>query len=330
VKVLLTVVLILLLILLIGTAAVWIVVRIVYGATFRGTLPALTAAQGAIAAELRRDVGSLAALGPRSTVFPEALHGGAEHVERELAGAGYTVTRQPFETEGIRCENVEAELRGASKPEEIVVIGAHYDSVDESPGADDNASGTAAMLALARRFAHERPARTIRFVAFVNEEPPNFQTATMGSWQYAKRAFERREQIVAMLSLEALGYYRDAAGSQEYPPPLSFFYPDRGDFVAFVANVGSHSLLRRSLSTFRRNARFPSQGAALPMVIPQAGWSDQWSFWQFGYLALMVTDTAVFRNPHYHRASDTPETLDYERTARVVDGLAAVVRELAR
>jgi Zn-dependent M28 family amino/carboxypeptidase len=314
----------------VGEIAVRAVVRIRYGVSFRGALPPMTIQQGALAAELRRDVAALAALGPRSTVFPEALHGGAGYVARELGAAGYAVTRQAFEADAVPCENVEAEVRGATKPEEIVVIGAHYDSVDEAPGADDNASGTAAMLALARRFAHARPARTIRFVAFVNEEPPNFQTETMGSWQYARRAHERGEKIVAMLSLESIGYYSDAPGSQQYPPPLSFLYPDRGDFIGFVANTASRGLLRRSLRTFRAQARFPSQGAALPMVIREAGWSDQWSFWMFGYPALMVTDTAVFRNPHYHRPTDTPETLDYERTARVVDGLAHVVTELAR
>ncbi|HWS73333.1 MAG TPA: M20/M25/M40 family metallo-hydrolase [Thermoanaerobaculia bacterium] len=318
------------LILVIALAATWAVVRILYGTSCRGPLPPLTLPQTVLAGELRREVGALAGLGPRSTVFPEALHGGANHVARELGAAGYAVTRQAFETEGIVCENIEAELRGAAKADEIVVIGAHYDSVDEAPGADDNASGVAAMLALARRLAKERPARTIRFVAFVNEEPPNFQTRTMGSWQYARRSRQRGEKIVAMLSLEAIGYYSDERGSQQYPPPLNVLYPDRGNFIGFVANTGSRGLLRRALGAFRKNARFPSQGAALPPVIPQAGWSDQWSFWQFGYPALMVTDTAVFRNPHYHRPTDTPETLDYERTARVVDGLLAVVRELAR
>lgn len=317
------------LIIAIAAFAAWAVVRIRYGTSFRGPLPAMTAEQRAIAAELRRDVTALASLGARSTVFPEALHAGAAHVARELEAAGYRVTRQGFEADGIACENVEAELRGGSKPEEIVVIGAHYDSVDEGPGADDNASGTAAVLALARRFAHARPARTIRFVAFVNEEPPNFQTETMGSWQYAKRAHERGEKIAAMLSLESIAYYRDAPGSQQYPPPLSFLYPDRGDFIGFVANTDSRGLLRRALRTFREHAHFPSQGAALPMVIREAGWSDQWSFWMFDYEALMVTDTAVFRNPHYHRDTDTPETLDYDRAARVVDGLARVVDGLA-
>jgi hypothetical protein len=318
------------LIVLIALAAVWALARMLYGVSFRGPLPPLTLPQTVLISELRRDVAALAALGPRSTVLPEALHGGATRVARELGAAGYAVTRQTFETEGVVCENVEAELRGGSKPDEIVVIGAHYDSVDESPGADDNASGVAAMLALARRFAREHPARTIRFVAFVNEEPPNFQTNAMGSWQYARRSRQRGEKIVAMLSLEAVGYYSDERGSQQYPPPLNLLYPNRGDFLGFVSNVGSRGLLRRALRTFRRNARFPSQGAVLPPVIPQAGWSDQWSFWQFGYPALMVTDTAVFRNPHYHVATDRPETLDYDRFARAVDGLLGVARELAR
>lgn len=292
----------------------------------------LGAADPATVASLRHDVAVFCAIGERSTLLPENLSRAAELIEREFSAAGYEVERQTYDVvrDGARADNLIVELRGSSRPDEIVVIGAHYDSVTGTVGADDNASGVAALLALARRFREAKPARTLRFVAFVNEEPPHFQTETMGSWQYAKRAHERGEKIVAMLSLEAVGYYSDAPGSQQYPPPLSFFYPGRGNFIGFVANTGSRSLLRRSLRTFRRSARFPSEGAALPPVIREAGWSDQWSFWQFGYPALMVTDTAVFRNPHYHRPTDTAETLDYDRTARVVEGLLAVARELAR
>jgi Zn-dependent M28 family amino/carboxypeptidase len=198
-----------------------------------------------------------------------------------------------------------------------------------APGANDNGTGVAAMLALARRFSGQKPRRTLRFVAFANEEPPHFQTAEMGSVVYAQRSRERSENVVAMLSLETLGYYDDAQGSQVYPPPIGLFYPSTGNFVGFVSNVSSRKLLRDVVGDFRSHTRFPSEGAALPAVIPGVGWSDHWAFWQAGYPALMVTDTAPFRYPHYHTGADTPDKIDYERLARVVAGLERSIRRLA-
>ena len=152
----------------------------------------------------------------------------------------------------------------------------------------------------------------------------------MGSLVYALACRQRRENVVAMISLETIGYFDDAKGSQSYPPPFSLFYPSTGNFIAFVGNYSSRRLVRRSVASFRRHTEFPSEGAALPSFIPGVGWSDQWAFWQAGYPALMVTDTAPFRYPDYHRPSDTPDKIDHERMARVVDGLEAVVRELVR
>ena len=233
----------------------------------------------------------------------------------------------------MTCCNLAAEISGTSRADEIIVIGGHYDSVlVESlpcPGANDNASGAAATLALARAFAELTPQRTVRFVLFVNEEPPFFQNPFMGSWIYAKRCRERDENIVAMFSLETIGYYSDERGSQKYPFPLGLLYPSTGNFIAFVGNVGSRKLVRESIGSFRRHAEFPSEGGALPGSMPGVGWSDHWAFWQEGYPALMVTDTAPFRYPHYHQASDTPDKLDYDRMSRVVDGLERVVSDLA-
>jgi hypothetical protein len=290
------------------------------GRSHRGALPPLTDAQRMLAASLLADVEALCAVAPRSAFVRDHLAAAAAHVEGRL---GTNVERH-----GDAAANLIVEIPGSSQRDEIVVIGAHYDSIDETIGADDNASGTAALIALAQRFAGMKPARTLRFVAFVNEEPPHFKTGDMGSYRYAKRCSERKEKIVAMLSLEMLGYYDDRAGAQAYPAPLSAFYPSEGNFIAFAGNLDSLGLVRRCVKSFRAHAEFPAEGAALPELIPQIGWSDQWSFWQFGYPGLMVTDTALFRNPHYHRMSDTPETLDYERLARVVEGLEPVIREL--
>ncbi|MGZ8779610.1 MAG: M20/M25/M40 family metallo-hydrolase [Thermoanaerobaculia bacterium] len=316
-----------------GTAAVagvvallFLIAVVVWLRRGRGSGEWMATRNPSLATELRRDVEALCAIGPRNTFVPENLAAAADLIEK--AFAGYAVERQAYVAEDVRVENLVVEIRGTTRPEEIVIVGAHYDSVDESPGADDNASGVAAMLALARRFANERPARTLRFVAWTNEEPPHFQTGTMGSYVYARRCKARNERIVAALSLEMLGYYDHAPGSQQYPPPLAALYPDTADFIGFAGNLASRALVSQCVKAFRARSRFPAQAAVLPELIPQTGWSDQWSFWQFGWPALMVTDTALYRNPHYHTASDTPETLDYERMAAVVDGLVEVVSSL--
>ncbi|MGH9312465.1 MAG: M28 family peptidase, partial [Vicinamibacterales bacterium] len=206
----------------------------------------------------------------------------------------------------------------------------HYDSVVGCPGADDNATGVAGLIEVARAMAVRPPARTVRFVGFVNEEPPFFQTPDMGSLRYAKRSRERGDRIMAMISVESVGYYSDAANSQRYPFPFNLFYPATGDFIAFVANVRSRALLHQTMRSFRRHARLPSEGAAAPAGIEGIGWSDHWAFWQHGYPGVMITDTALFRYPHYHTALDTPDRIDYPRMARLVAGLARVVDDLAR
>jgi len=207
--------------------------------------------------------------------------------------------------------------------DEVIVIGAHYDSVIGSPGADDNATGVAAIIELATRFTKTK--RTLRFVAFANEEPPHFGTPAMGSLRYARRCRDRNENVVAMLSLESIGYFSDAPKSQKYPAMLELLYPSTGDFVAFVSNLKSAMLTRRCRRAFKN---FPSQIGTLPEMVPGVGWSDQWAFWQSGYRALMVTDTALFRNPCYHTARDTPDTIDYARLSQVVDALEGVILDL--
>jgi Zn-dependent M28 family amino/carboxypeptidase len=291
----------------------------------------LSAAPAALVGELRRDVGALSAIGERSTMLPQNLHKAADYIERELTAAGHRVERQTYDVlrDGVRADNLIVELRGSSKPDEIVVIGAHYDCVNGTAGADDNASGVAALLALARRFRDAKPERTLRFVAFANEEPPHFQSRDMGSYQYAKRCHDRREKIVAMLSLETIGYYDQRKGSQQYPGPLAALYPSTGNFIAFATNLGSRALMKQCVRAFEAKTDFPAESGAYPETLPGIGWSDQWSFWQFGYKAVMVTDTAPFRNPHYHLPSDRPQTLDYESMAHVVDGLEGVIAALS-
>jgi hypothetical protein len=307
----------------------WYLMRRPAGASFRGQLPPATGRQQGLATALRSDVEALTAQGSRNVFAPEVLRAAAAYIEGSFRASGYKVSRQTYDVEGVPCDNLEVEIRGATRPDEIVIIGAHYDSVDDSPGADDNASGVAALLAIAREVAKTRFDRTVRFVAFVNEEPPHFKTEQMGSLVYARRSHQRKEKIVAMLSLETIGYYDPREGSQRYPPPLSALYPSTADFIAFASNVGSRKLAAQCVTSFRRHVQFPAETASLPEVIQEIGWSDQWSFWQFGWPALMVTDTAPFRNPNYHRPSDLPHTLDYDRLSRVVEGLTGVVGDVA-
>jgi Zn-dependent M28 family amino/carboxypeptidase len=300
------------------------------GETFQGPLAELNARQAILKDELRRDVEHLAAtIGERNLNRYPALVKAADYIEAELADARYTPQRQKYLVRGMECSNVEVEIIGAKHPEEIVLIGAHYDSAPGTPGANDNASGVAALLALARRLAGSQPQRTVRLVAFTNEEPPYFQTPDMGSWVYARRCRKRQEKLVCMLSLETIGYYSDRPQSQHYPPPFGAFYPAEGNFIGVVGNVGSRQLVRQIVAAFRRHGEFPSEGGAIPGDVTGVGWSDHWSFWQEGYAAVMLTDTAPFRYPYYHSPLDTPDKLDFDHMARVVSGLEGVLGELA-
>ena len=283
------------------------------------------------ALQLRAHVGMLAeAIGERNLWRHSALERAADYIFGKLEASGYSPARQTYEISRLPVSNIDAALAGARRPAEVLVVGAHYDTVSGCPGANDNATGVAAMLELAARFAgHPRP-RTIRFVAFVNEEPPFFKTDQMGSLVYARAARARREQVIGMLSLETMGYYSEAAGSQQYPGPVGMLYPDVGNFIGFVSNIQSARLLMKARRAFKRRTRFPFQSGALPAALPGVGWSDHWAFWQVGYRAMMVTDTAPFRYQWYHTADDTPDKIDYDKLAHVVDGLEAVVDALAR
>lgn len=298
------------------------------GKSHRGALPPATPDQSALAGRLMGHVEVLAAqIGERNLDNPDALERAALYVEEQLASQGWTVARQDFEVGELTTRNLIVERTGNSG--QVVVIGAHYDSAPGTPGANDNASGTAALLELAAMFRDSAPTHTLRFVAFTNEEPPWFKSADMGSLVYARSAAAAGDDVVAMLSLETMGYYDDTKGSQRYPAPFSLLYPSEGNFIGFVGDVKSRALVRRSIRVFRDHAAFPSQGGALPANIPGVSWSDHWSFWKAGYSGVMVTDTAPNRYAHYHRTTDTPDRVDGVRLARVVEGLEHVIENLS-
>jgi len=284
--------------------------------------------EAALREELRADVQKLAGeIGERNMWHYPQLNTAADFIEDSFSRAGLRPRRDSYEMQGQACHNIEAEIPGV-RPE-VLLIGAHYDSVFGSPGANDNGTGMAATLALARRFAGRKPQHTLRFVAFVNEEPPYFLSDEMGSFIYASRCKARGDRISTMISLETIGYFSDAPHSQTYPSPgLGMFYPKVGNFIGFVSNVHSRALLRRVIALFRKHAKIPSEGAALPAFIPGVSWSDQWSFWRHGYPGIMVTDTAPFRYPYYHSSSDTPDKLDYDRFTLVVSGMEKVIEDL--
>ena len=275
------------------------------GKSYAGPLPPLSGEDRALSLRLRLHVAALAANERNADLETPARY--IEHALKSFA-------TQEFTSGGRKVRNIET---GSGD----LVVGAHYDTVPGSPGADDNASGVAVLIELARLVPSG-----VRFVAFANEEAPYFLSPEMGSFVYAR---ERGAKVRAMFSLEMLGYYSDAPGSQNYPAPLSLFYPDRGDFIAFVGDLGARGLVRRSIESFRKHAKFPSEGLAAPSFIPGIAWSDHWSFRKHGTPAVMITDTAFYRYPHYHRASDTPDKLDYERMARVTLGLAEMLNEFA-
>ena len=284
----------------------------------------------ALESRLRRNVEVLAGeIGERHVGRPAALHSAESYIAAALSELDFEVSRQTYIAEGVASSNLEVTVPGSDRPGEIVLVGAHYDTVPGSPGADDNASGVAGLIEIARELRQVRPARTIKLVAFVNEEPPFFDFGEMGSRVYARTARRRGDDIRVMLSLEMLGCYSDAAGSQRYPPLFRHFYPDAGNFIAFVSNLRSRAALREVVSAYKAGSDFPAEKLASPGIVPGVSWSDQLSFWREGYAGVMVTDTAFYRYPHYHGAGDTPEKLRYPEMARVVAGLAKAIQVLA-
>ena len=302
------------------------------GKSYAGELPPLSPREQILQVQLRADVEKIAGeIGGHNYKEYDNLVAVAEFLRQSFTDIGYQVNSQEYQVDGQIFTNLEVEIPGKDKADEIVIIGAHYDSVIGSPGANDNGTGVVAVLALARAFAGTETGRTLRFVQFTNEEQPFAHTENMGSFVYAKRCRERGENVVAMLSLETMGYYSDEPGSQKYPLGLlEKVYPITGNFIAFVGNFSSHRLIKQVVGSFRNHVQFPSEGATLPDSTPGAGWSDHWSFWQQGYSAMMVTDTAPFRYPYYHTAQDTPDQIDYGRLAKVIVGLEGVVKDLVK
>jgi len=268
-------------------------------------------------------------IGERNVQHPAALHAAQAYISQIWRDQGYDVEEQTFMEQGIPCANLEITQRGNEQAEQLILIGAHYDSVIGSPGANDNGSGVAALLELSRLFRSSTTAMSLRFVAFVNEEPPYFFTRRQGSRIYAKAAHQRGDDIRLMLALEMMGYYSDAPHSQTYPPLFRLFYPDTANFISLVSNLRSRRAMHKLAHAFKNSTDFPLQHIATFSLIPGVAWSDHLSFWIHRYKALMVTDTAFYRYPYYHTSEDTFEKLDYARLAQVCEGLFKAINLLA-
>jgi Zn-dependent M28 family amino/carboxypeptidase len=288
-----------------------------------------------IESQLRLHVDRLAGLiGPRYLQKPKTIAATIGYIEGQWADMGYISSRECFDAIGDEATNIIVEQAGCKRPEEIILLGAHYDTVYSTPGADDNASAVAVLLEVGRLLHEHQCNRTIRYVAFACEEPPYFNVDAMGSQYHARQSRLRGDKIRGMLCLEMVGYYSDVANSQKVPPlipkSLRRFFPHRGNFLAAVGNMPSWKLCWRFRRGFKRGARsMPLFSICLPEKIREIRLSDNSSFWDQGYPALMLTDTSFLRNPNYHRATDTPETLDYHRMTEVTLGVASALRYLA-
>lgn len=280
------------------------------------------------AAALERHVRKLAVdLHPRS--FDHRVHNdaAADHVRAAFEASGARVELQDIESSAGVYRNVIARFgpADAAANAPVVVIGAHYDSCGDTPGADDNASGVAGMLELARLLGAQPPPHAVELVAWGLEEPPFFRTASMGSVWHARALAQQARTVRLAMSLEMIGYFTDAPDSQRYPmSALELFYPDKGNFIAIVGRFGDFSEVRRVKALFTGATDLPIVSINAPKSVPGVDFSDHASYWSHGMPAVMITDTAFLRNPNYHEAGDTPETLDYARMAKVVQATYAV------
>jgi Zn-dependent M28 family amino/carboxypeptidase len=284
----------------------------------------------AIKAELKADVAFLAdTLGPRNFLAYEQLNQCRKWIKQKWQFQGYNINEQIFDMDGKKYSNIEVEIKGKILPDDIIILSQQYDTLPDSPGANNNASGVAVLFQITKLLKEFVPDKTLRFVAFTNEEDPLFGTEKMGSYHYAKRSFERGENINVMLSLDAIGYYTEKAGSQRLPWPFSIFYPDVGNFLAFIGDFSSRSYLKAITRGFKKGSSFPIEAGVVPQWIEGASWSDHQSFWIFEYPAIMVTDTGAFRSPYHTTKEDTIDKMDFNALTRIVIGMYGVILEIA-
>lgn len=298
------------------------------GQSFAGSPIEPTSERSALAAHLKDHVVAIASE-PHNLQHRAALERADSYIASQLASYGYQVRSEDVL---LPARNLSVVLNPRDPKASSLVVGAHFDSFGDVAGANDNGSGVASLLELARSLKplDGKLSHRVRLIFFANEEPPFFKSGAMGSKVAADRLSASGEKIEGMISLETLGYFDDHPGSQRYPFPLSVRYPSTGNFVAFVGDLSSRSFLRSSIGYFRQHSQIPSVGGTAPSLVTGIDWSDHWAFSQIEVPALMVTDTAPFRYPHYHSKSDTPDKLDYGRLALTVEALRPMIVDLAQ
>lgn len=264
---------------------------------------------------------------PRDFRHPEKLELTAVYIRKIFQQSGGEVYEHSYEVEGIPYKNVIAEY-GPDSPSAIV-IGAHYDAVVGTPGADDNASGVAGVLELARLFSTVSFSSKVILAAYTLEEPPFFASNLMGSAVHARALIDENVDVKLMICFEMIGYFSDTPGSQHFPIPfLKLYYPSAGNFITVVDHLFS-TQAGRMKRWMQKSIDLPIYSINAPKWFPGIDWSDHKNFWDQGYPAIMITDTAFYRNEAYHSASDTSDRLDYERMAKVVQGVYTYVLHLA-
>lgn len=265
---------------------------------------------------------------PRSHKNRTKLDAAADYVHAQLAKSGARVIEQVYQADDIKARNISVHFGPAAG--ERLVIGAHYDSHYDTPGADDNASGVAGLIELARLLAKAELKRPVELVAYTLEEPPYFRTEEMGSARHARMLKAGNTPVRLMMSIEMIGYYIDKENSQNYPlAALKSIYPTRGDFIGVVGRFQDMGAVRRVKAAMRGASRLPVVSMNAPALLKGVDFSDHLNYWDEGYPAVLITDTSFFRNPHYHETTDTSATLDYRRMAQAVQGIYAAIVAIA-
>ncbi len=300
------------------------------GRSHEGDLPALSAEEAALAERLRTHIATIAAE-PHNTANIDALLRVETYLDAALSAAGHAVHRQAFQADGHEVANLEVVIEPVAKATSTIVVGAHYDSAGLAPGANDNATGAAALLELAGccAISSPPPPGSVSCCSSTRSRRTS-RPRRWGSLVYARALAKSGENLRGMICLETIGAFSDAPGSQTYPPLLDRAFPDRANFVAIAGTLGRTLIAHEVIAAFRKHAAFPSVGGVLPGFVPGIDWSDHWSFGEAGFPAVMITDTALYRYPHYHTAEDTVDKVDVEALARITRGVERVIRELAR
>ena len=268
-------------------------------------------------------------IGERNSYKFSALDRAYCYIIKTMQQSSFEIKDLSYSYKSVTFHNIVAEKIGTHYPDEIIIIGAHYDTVYNSPGADDNASGIAALLELIRLLDNYKSKRTIRFVAFTLEEPPFFGTPQMGSYVYAQKCKEQQENIITMVSLEMLAYFTDKKNSQKYPhPDMAAQYSNKGNFITIVGNENSKLIAEKVTAGLKSFCAVPALCLIANPAVPGVDLSDHAPFWNAGYRAIMITDTAFYRNHHYHEPSDTIDTLNFEYFSEVVSGLFQSFKQL--